>query len=105
MKVIIKNNQIRYKYTKNKFSEGLIYSIIFFVISIFLFFISILISILNNGKAGSIVSGIVFSSFLFDILAIYFIILEIYLYENKNKSVRNMLFLEVLYFIFWAFII
>lgn len=105
MKVIIKNNQVRYKYTKNKLSDGVILSIVFYAVAIFLFFLSILISVLHKGNAGSIISGIIFSSFLFDILAIYFTILEIYLYENKKKSVRNILFLEILYFIFWAFII
>ena len=105
MKVIIKNNQIRYKYTKNKFSEGVIYSIIFFCIALFLFFLSIFISVINGGHAGPIIAGIVFSSFCFDICALYYIILEIYLFENRKKSVRNMLFLELAYFIFWAFII
>ena len=105
MKVIIKNNQIRYKYTKNKFSEGVIYSIIFFSIALFLFFLSILISVLNGGNAGPVIAGLVLSSFCFDICALYYIILEIYLFENRKKSVRNMLFLELGYFIFWAFII
>lgn len=105
MRVIYKNNQVYYKYDQHKMSDGVKVAILYYIIAILLFVFSVAISFLYFGNAPTFVAGIGISSILFNLLSMIYIIMEIYLYQNFHKEIRNMLLLQLGYFIFWIFIV
>lgn len=105
MQVINKNNKTIYKYGEHKLSDGVITSIIFFAVAVLLFACSILISFIFLGEAPSFVAGIGISSMICNAASMFYIVLEIYLYKNFHKEIRNMLILQILLFSIWIFII
>ena len=105
MKVIIKNNKVKYKYEKHKLSDKTKLAICFFVTAIFLLFVALGISILYDGDAPTFVSGVVISSLICNAMSMICSILEIYEDRIYNTDIRNMLLLQTAYFIFWILII
>lgn len=105
MREIIKNNKVIYNYQTHKLSDGVLYSIILYVVAVLLLILSILISYFYLGEAPSIIGGIGISSIVFNIASMIFIILEVYLYNNFHKEIRTMLLLQLILFSIWIFII
>lgn len=105
MREIAKNNKIIYNYQTHKFSDGVLYSILLYIISVLLLLISILISYLYLGEAPSIIGGIGLASIIFNASSMIFIILEVYLYNNFYSEIRTMLILQLVLFSVWIFII
>lgn len=103
MKVIIKDNQKRYKYSKLKISEGERLSIILFVTSFLLVLISIIISFFYEGEAPAIVGGMGVASIICILGSMAFSISEIYLYRSYTYTTRNMIFLQIISLLFWMF--
>ena len=105
MRVIVRNNKIKYVYAKPKLTEGIKLSIIMFVAAIVMLLIGVLISILFSGNAPSIVASFGISSIICNTASMASIVLEVYLYKNFAPAVRNMLLLQIFLFIVWIFII
>lgn len=105
MRVVSKNDKTIYKYDSHRFSDGVLQAIILFAIAILLFVVSIIISYLYLGEAPSFIAGIGISSMLFNLASMVEIILEIYLYKNFHKEIRNMLLLQILLFSIWIFVV
>lgn len=105
MKVVVRNNEKVFKYEKHKFSFGVKSAIGLYVGCIFLFCLSIYISYLLDGNAGTFIAGIVFSALICDIASLIIVILEIYLYKNFYSEIRNMLILQVAFLLFFIIII
>ena len=103
MRVVRKNNQVKYKYKKDKWSEGVKLSLLLYIISIFIFFLSIIISIINHGEASEIVGGLGISSIICCLGSMAFSISEIYLYKSYTRVNRNMLLCQMLYLLYWIF--
>lgn len=103
MRVIKRNNQIKYKYEKEKYSEGVKLSVLLYIVCIFIFFLSIIISIVCRGEASEIVGGLGFTSIICCLGSMAFSISEIYLYKSYKKITRNMLLLQILYLLYWIF--
>lgn len=103
MRVIKKNNQVKYKYEKEKWSEGIKLSVLLYILSIFIFFVAVIISILNRGEASEIVGGLGVASIIFCLGSMAFSISDIYLYKSYKRITRNMLLLQILYLLFWIF--
>ena len=105
MKVVVRNNEKIFKYEKHKFSFGVKSAIGLYITGIFLFCLSIYISYLLDGEAGTFIAGIAISSLICDIFSLIIVILEIYLYKNFYSEIRNMLILQIVYLVFFIIII
>ena len=103
MRVIKKKNQIKYKYEKEKWSEGVKLSVLLFIASILIFLLSVIISVLKLGNASEIVGGLGISSIIFCLGSMAFSISEIYLYKSYKRITRNMLLFQILYLLYWVF--
>lgn len=104
MRVINKKNKTIYKYDKHEFSDGVIIAIIMFAIAILLFISSVIISYIFLGEAPLFIAGVGISSILFDVGSMLIVVLEIYLYKNFHKEIRNLLILQIIFLIIWIFI-
>ena len=105
MREVIRNNKVIYNYRVHKLSDGVILSIIFYIIAVLYLILPILISYLFLGEAPSIIAGIGISSIIFNFASMIKIILEIYLYGNYHSEIRTMLILQLILFSIWIFII
>lgn len=105
MKVINRKNKKLFSYNTHEISKGVKFAILLYIIALFLFILSVLLSILFLGEAPSFVAGIGISSLLFNAASMLNIVLEIYLYKNYFSEIRNMLLLQILLFIIWIFIV
>lgn len=103
MRVIKRNNQIKYKYEKEKWSEGVKLSVLLYILSIFIFFLSIVISIIKLGNASEIIGGLGLASIICCLGSMSFSISEIYLYKRYKRITRNMLLFQILYLLYWVF--
>ena len=105
MRVIVRNNKIKYMYAKTKMTEGIKLAIILFIIAVSMLALGVLISILFNGNAPTFVASFGIMSIGCNVASMVNIVLEVYLYQNFAPAVRNMLLLQIAFFIVWIFII
>ena len=105
MREIVRKNRIMYSYEEHRLSEGVITSIILYIIAVLLFLISILVSYFYSGNAPTFVAGIGISSILFNLGSMTNIILEIHLYRNFHPEIRTMLILQLIFFSIWIFLV
>ena len=105
MKIIVKNNKVKYNYVERDQSEGEKYSIILYKIAIIIMLFCLLLAVFFGGNTPMILSGIAISSFICNLGSMAFSISEIYLYEVYTSLTRNMLGLQILYILFWIFVI
>ena len=105
MKIIVKNNKVKYNYVERDKSEGERLSILLYRAAIVLMVFCLLMSIFFRGDTPMILSGVAISSFVCNLGSMAFSISEIYLYEVYTSLTRNMLGLQILYILFWIFII
>lgn len=105
MRIVVRNNKIKYMYVKPEMTEDIKLSIIMFIISVVMLLLGIFISILFSGNAPTIVAAFGLISIICNVASMTYIVLEVYLYQNFAPAVRNMLLLQILFFIIWIFII
>ena len=105
MRVIVRNNKIKYIYVKQELTEGIKLSIIMYIISILMLLMGVFISILFSGNAPTIVAAFGLISIICNIASMTYIVLEVYLYQNFAPAIRNMLLLQIFLFIVWILII
>ena len=105
MRVIVRNNKIKYMYAKSKWTEGIKNAIFLFIVAVLMLVFGVLISILFHGNAPSFVAGLGIMSIGCNVASMTNIVLEVYLYQNFAPAVRNMLLLQIAFFIVWIFIV
>ena len=103
LRVIRKNNQVKYKYQKEKWPEGVKLSVLLYIITIFTFVLSVIISIISKKQSEGLISGIALTSIICCLGSMSFSISEIYFYKSYKRVTRNMLLLQILYLLFWIF--
>ena len=105
MKIIVKDNKVKYNYVERDQSEGERLSILLYKVAIVLIVFCLLMAIVFRGDTPMILSGVAIASFICNLGSMAFSISEIYLYEVYTSLTRNMLGLQILYILFWIFII
>lgn len=100
MRVVVKNNQVRYKYAKEKLAYNDKMSIITYSIAIVVFIFALCISIIYGGEGPLIVGALGTVSIVFDLVSMFFSIYEIYEYNIYKRVTRNMLILQICFLIF-----
>lgn len=105
MRIVTRNNKKYYKYEKKPLSFGIIAAVVLYIVAILLYIFDIIYAYACGGEAPLMAGGIGVCSIFLNIVSMLFIVFEIYLYKNFQPAIRNMLILQILYFIFWIFII
>lgn len=104
MEKIKRKNKIIYKYKEKDISNEIIFAILWYVVAILLLILAIFISYICEGEAPLIVGGIGAASIFLDIVSMGYIIYDIYINNNFQKAIRNMLILQLIFIIFWIII-
>ena len=100
MRKIIKNNQIRYKYSKDQLAYNDKMSIICFVICIIFFLMGLVVSVIYGGEGPMLIGALGIIAILFDLISMFYSIYEIYEYNIYKRITRNMLLLQIGFLIF-----